>query len=320
MWTGLVPRIQRVTGLITRASHRQLLVSCPNCKRQVSRSGVQGLAQLSYRRIALHTRAQVLSTTSRPTEKAKQHVATPQPDQREKILTIPNILTLSRLAATPVIGYLLTCGDNLSALYLLVGAGLTDVVDGWLARQFGMGSVFGSLLDPLADKVLVATLVITLTQSPLEGYALPVWLAGTILGRDLWLLGMAGWWRYTTLPPPKTFTRYWDMSLPSAQVQPTQLSKINTFLQLLLVAGFVAAPLLVSGELPGSRWLSGEDAVPSEPAENSADHGKKEILGLPPSEWLRYFGYVVACTTVASGAGYIGGRGVVALAKTTRQP
>ena len=60
-------------------------------------------------------------------------------------------------------------------------------------------------------------------------------LAVLILGRDV-LLGLAAiYYRYISLPPPKTFARYWDFSLPSAEVRPTAISKVNTVLQLFLI-------------------------------------------------------------------------------------
>ena len=60
-------------------------------------------------------------------------------------------------------------------------------------------------------------------------------LAVLILGRDV-ILGLAAiYYRYISLPPPKTLARYWDFSLPSAEVRPTAISKVNTALQLLLV-------------------------------------------------------------------------------------
>ena len=63
----------------------------------------------------------------------------------------------------------------------------------------------------------------------------PVPLAILILGRDI-ILGIAAiYYRYISLPPPKTLARYWDFSLPSAEVRPTEISKVNTALQLFLV-------------------------------------------------------------------------------------
>jgi cardiolipin synthase len=71
-----------------------------------------------------------------------------------------------------------------------------------------------------------------------------VWLATIVLGRDAGLAIAAIYYRWISLPPPKTFTRYWDFSLPSAEVRPTTISKYNTFLQLGLVGLTTAAPLI----------------------------------------------------------------------------
>lgn len=71
-----------------------------------------------------------------------------------------------------------------------------------------------------------------------------VWCAGIILGRDVGLAISAIYYRWISLPPPKTFARYWDFSLPSAEVRPTTISKYNTFLQLALVGITTAAPIL----------------------------------------------------------------------------
>jgi cardiolipin synthase len=73
-----------------------------------------------------------------------------------------------------------------------------------------------------------------------------VWCAGIILGRDVGLAISAIYYRWISLPPPKTFARYWDFSLPSAEVRPTTISKYNTFLQLALVGVTTAAPILTA--------------------------------------------------------------------------
>jgi cardiolipin synthase len=72
----------------------------------------------------------------------------------------------------------------------------------------------------------------------------PVWLATIILGRDVLLGFSAIYYRYISLPPPKTFARYWDFSLPSAEVHPTTISKYNTALQLALIGATTAMPLV----------------------------------------------------------------------------
>jgi cardiolipin synthase len=145
-----------------------------------------------------------------------------------------------------------------------------------------MQSVLGTILDPAADKILMTTLVVTLTMKGL----LPLPLAVIILGRDVLLSFSAFYIRYTSLPAPKTFARYWDFSIPSAEVRPTQISKINTALQLVLMAQATVTPILpVSLALP-----------------------------LEPLQW------VVAGTTVWSGFSYLFSKDAVRIISESRKP
>ncbi|GAA6063944.1 hypothetical protein JCM10212_002142 [Sporobolomyces blumeae] len=215
-----------------------------------------------------------LSTSDRPPPHAPNDERLPPPksppslEPRENIYTIPNALTLARILACPAIGYYIVQGDLATATGLLFVAGVSDLVDGWLARRFNMGTVLGSILDPAADKLLMTTMVISLTMRGM----LPLPLAVLILGRDVLLTLSAFYFRYASLPPPKTFSRYWDFSIPSASVHPTQISKYNTFLQLVLVGVTTVAPLL--------------------PFEIATQVG--------------YLQWVVAATTVWSGLSYVG--------------
>lgn len=185
----------------------------------------------------------------------------------ENIYTIPNILTLSRLVAAPVIGCLVLKDYNAWALGLFAYAGITDLVDGYVARRWNLQTVVGSVMDPMADKSLMTILTVCLA---VKG-ALPVWLAAIILGRDVGLAITAIYYRWISLPPPKTFTRYWDFSLPSAEVHPTTISKYNTALQLALMGATTALPLV------------------------TVDVGSV----------MTVMQYIVATTTVWSGASYI---------------
>ncbi|OAA54433.1 phosphatidyl synthase [Cordyceps fumosorosea ARSEF 2679] len=189
------------------------------------------------------------------------------PTLHEDIYTLPNILTMSRLVAAPVIGYFVLHDSHAWAAGLLAYAGVTDLLDGWIARRWNRKTVVGTVIDPMADKVLMTVLTVCLA---VKG-ALPVWVASIILGRDVGLAIAAIYFRWISLPPPKTFTRYWDFSLPSAEVRPTTISKYNTFLQLALVGVTTAAPL-----------------VP-----------------LDLSQALSIMQYVVAATTIWSGASYV---------------
>ncbi len=101
-----------------------------------------------------------------------------------EVLWLPNLLSLSRIAITPFIGYYLWRGDNqatLISIILLVVAGITDLIDGYIARRSNQVSHLGMILDPLADKILAATLVVLL----IFFRDFPIWLAGVIVARDL---------------------------------------------------------------------------------------------------------------------------------------
>jgi cardiolipin synthase (CMP-forming) len=125
-----------------------------------------------------------------------------------------------------------------------------------------------------------------------------VWLATLLLGRDAAMAVAAIYYRYASLPAPKTLTRYWDFSLPSAAVHPTAVSKLNTFLQLVLVGATLALPLV----LP-SPTTTTAPAVPL-PLGVATDDVRAAISGLQA---------IVAATTVASGASYVWKRDAVTI-------
>ncbi|CZR59991.1 related to cardiolipin synthase [Phialocephala subalpina] len=177
---------------------------------------------------------------STPAPKTPILEALKQITPHENIYTIPNILTFSRLIAAPVIGYLVLHDYHAWAVGLFAYAGITDLIDGYIARRWNLQTVVGTVIDPMADKTLMTILTVCLA---IKG-ALPVWLAAIILGRDVGLGIAAIYYRWISLPPPKTFARYWDFSLPSAEVHPTTISKYNTALQLALIGATTAAPLL----------------------------------------------------------------------------
>lgn len=179
------------------------------------------------------------------------------------MFTLPNLLTVSRMVATPGIAYAFTHHAYGWALGLFVYAGVTDMLDGWIARRYNASSVAGTVLDPMADKLLMVTLTVTLAATE----ALPVWLASLIIGRDVGLSLWALWYRWISLPPPRTFRRYWDPALPSAEVHPTNISKLNTFLQLVLVGVHIAQPVMaldvVDACLPGLQYTVAATTVAS---------------------------------------------------------
>ncbi|RMY37281.1 hypothetical protein D0865_13413 [Hortaea werneckii] len=213
-------------------------------------------------------------------EKVKSSLTNLTP--RENIYNLPNFLTVSRLIAAPVTAYFLVHNHYKWALGLFAYAGFTDLVDGWLARKWKLQTVAGSVIDPMADKALMIILTVTLA---IKG-ALPAYLATLILGRDASLAIAAIYYRYASLPAPKTMGRYWDFSLPSAEVHPTTVSKYNTFLQLVLIGSALALPVVTAG---------GEYA------------GLLHGLGLTDAALnssMHYYQWLVAATTAWSGLSY----------------
>ena len=116
---------------------------------------------------------------------------------------IPNFLTLVRLLLVVPVAYSILQGWYAAALLLFLFAALSDLVDGWLARRFAWESSFGRLLDPVADKLLLLVVLVTLAANEV----LPVWACLAFIGRDLVLIITAGAYRYLIgyLTPAPTF-------------------------------------------------------------------------------------------------------------------
>ncbi|KAM6084694.1 cardiolipin synthase (CMP-forming) isoform 2-T2 [Theristicus caerulescens] len=154
--------------------------------------------------------------------------------------TIPNILSMARMGLAPVLGYLIVEENFNVALGVFVLAGVTDLLDGFIARNWAnQKSALGSALDPLADKILISVLYVSLTCANL----IPVSLTSMIILRDVALIAAVFYVRYKTLSPPRTLSRYFNPCYATAQLKPTFISKMNTAVQLILVAASLAAPV-----------------------------------------------------------------------------
>ncbi len=110
----------------------------------------------------------------------------PEPVLSDRVLTIPNALSALRLAGVPVFLWLVL-GPHRDgiALLLLMASGITDYLDGKLARMLGQSSKIGALLDPAADRLYIASTIVALT---IRGIV-PIWLLLILLARDVVLLG-----------------------------------------------------------------------------------------------------------------------------------
>lgn len=99
-------------------------------------------------------------------------------------MNVPNFLTMLRILLVPIFINLLIYGYYLSALTIFLLAGLTDSLDGFIARISNKKTTLGTYLDPMADKLLLAAGFITLTKL----HFIPVWLTIIILSRDIILI------------------------------------------------------------------------------------------------------------------------------------
>ena len=100
-------------------------------------------------------------------------------------LSIPNLITLARILLVPVVVWAIASNQMLFAFLLFAAAGVSDAVDGFLAKRFGMASELGAYLDPLADKVLIVSIYVSLGIVD----ALPRWLVILVVSRDLLIVG-----------------------------------------------------------------------------------------------------------------------------------
>ncbi|XP_075982666.1 cardiolipin synthase [Anticarsia gemmatalis] len=194
----------------------------------------------------------ILETKAKVKERIEEVV------EKENVYTIPNILCFTRIAMSPYLGYTIFQEHYNLALGLLVFAGVTDLLDGWIARNWkGQSTKMGSFLDPMADKVLIATLFVSLTYQNL----IPLSLTLLIVGRDLALVVAGFVIRYMSLPPPRTLSRYFDVTHATAQLAPTLISKVNTAIQLLLVGTTLASPVFGYVDHPALQALCGVTAA-----------------------------------------------------------
>jgi cardiolipin synthase (CMP-forming) len=153
-------------------------------------------------------------------------------------LNIANILTVLRFCLVPIVIVSIMNREWSIAFVLFLTAGVTDAVDGFVARQFDMRTELGAYLDPLADKALLVSIYITLAIAGI----LPAWIAILVVSRDVMIVGAV--------------IVSWIMDNP-VEINPLKLSKANTLVQisfaammlLLLALGVALQPWLFWGLL-----------------------------------------------------------------------
>ena len=152
-------------------------------------------------------------------------------------MNVPNLISLGRLASVPLAVWLILNGHYSWAFWLFIAAGVSDAVDGFVAKRFGQETVVGKYLDPLADKALLISVFITLGAA---GH-MPLWLVIIVVSRDVMILAGALIGLILT-------DRY--------AVQPMWPAKVNTVAQI-VYAGLVLANLGVALKDYGATEIMG---------------------------------------------------------------
>ncbi|CAG7660633.1 unnamed protein product [Allacma fusca] len=161
--------------------------------------------------------------------------------QQENIYTVPNLLCLGRIGASPFLCYFIITKQFEYTVLLAIVTAFTDWLDGYVARKFpGQASVFGSYLDPLADKISIATLFLSLYYIGL----IPGPLTAIVVARDVGLLSATAYSRYVSLEPPRTVYKFFKITRASPQMSPLYISKVNTALQFILVSTILASTVM----------------------------------------------------------------------------
>ena len=179
---------------------------------------------------------------------------------------IPNLITAARFAAVPLLVWWLVDGQFYNALLLFFLMALSDALDGYLAKSFGWKTTLGAYLDPAADKAMLICSYVALGALHL----LPHWLVFIVILRDVALLSGA---------------LSYNLSTRRLEIKPTLISKLNTFVQIVLVLAVVYSqfnylPILLIQVLIGvtvfTTIASGLDYLMEERSRRAAKHSGKQ--------------------------------------------
>jgi cardiolipin synthase len=147
--------------------------------------------------------------------------------------SLPNLISLGRLILVPVIVALIAEPEWAAAFALFLVAGVSDAVDGWLAKRFDLRSELGSYLDPIADKALLVSIYVSLAVTGV----LPAAIAILVVSRDLMIVGAVLF--------------CWVVDKPM-EIRPLVLSKLNTAAQIALATAVLWAKAF---GMPLQPWL-----------------------------------------------------------------
>lgn len=157
-------------------------------------------------------------------------------------LNVPNLITLARLLSVPLTIWLILGDSYATAFWVFVCAGASDALDGFIAKRFDCRTQLGALLDPVADKALLGSVFVALGIAGL----LPNWLVILVVFRDVLIIG--GYMLIQTTAAPRQF-------------DPLYISKINTLMQIALVAYVLGRLALDFADGEVTRFLVAATAV-----------------------------------------------------------
>src|SRR5262249_21202067 len=150
-------------------------------------------------------------------------------------LNLPNLITIARLLMVPVVVWAIASGQMQIAFLLFLAAGVSDAVDGFLAKRFNMASELGAHLDPLADKALIVSIYVALGITE----KIPVWIVILVVSRDILIIGGV--------------MLAWFLDRPM-MVKPLLVSKLNTVAQIVF-ASLVLASLAFGITAPWTQTV-----------------------------------------------------------------
>jgi cardiolipin synthase (CMP-forming) len=151
-------------------------------------------------------------------------------------LSIPNLITLGRILLVPVVVWAIMTGEMRIAFLLFLAAGISDAVDGFLAKRFHMKSELGAYLDPLADKALIVSIYVSLGIAG----TLPIFLVILVVSRDIMIIS--------------AFMLSWLVGKPMP-IRPLLVSKANTVAQIVLAALVLAEQAFGFDAALGSKLI-----------------------------------------------------------------
>jgi cardiolipin synthase (CMP-forming) len=152
------------------------------------------------------------------------------------LFNLPNLFTFVRLVLAPFVAADILRGQYRRAIVLFFLAGVSDAIDGFLARRLNSATVAGAYFDPIADKILLSAIYISLGV----GQAIPWWMVAVVFGRDILILLMAA---------------YGLLFTSVRKFPPSVWGKISTFLQIAAALVVMAARDGIPAPVQPALWL-----------------------------------------------------------------